>query len=80
MIYAPRGCCGRARAPRSRWRGAVWAVVEVVGVKRLIEAPAVNWMVLVLAVMAGIVLIKTGAAYLPNDGIPGAGKKVIMGV
>lgn len=48
--------------------------------KQLIESEPVNWIVLVLAVIAGIVLIKTAAAYLPSDGIPGATKRVISGV
>lgn len=48
--------------------------------KQLIESEPVNWIVLVLAVIAGIVLIKTLAAYLPSEGIPGATKRVISGV
>lgn len=79
-ISAPRATSGRARGHRSRWRGAVWGVVEDSGVKQLIESEPVNWIVLVLAVIAGIVLIKTAAAYLPSDGIPGATKRVISGV
>lgn len=56
----------------------MWGVVEDSGVKSLIESEPLNWIVLVLAVLAGFVALKTVAAYLPSDGIPGAAKRVVL--
>ncbi len=36
-----------------------------------------NWIILGLAVVAFIILLKLGASWLPESGVPGAFKRVI---
>lgn len=45
-----------------------------------IESRPVQFLVTVLAIMAGILLFKAAAAYLPDAGILAALKRVVMAV
>jgi hypothetical protein len=44
------------------------------------DHPLGRWMILVLAVSAGIILLKLSLARLPDQGIPGAIKSVGMSI
>ena len=46
--------------------------------RELGDHPVTQWVILGLAVMAFFIVIKSGAAYLPNGSVLGAVKKVVL--
>ena len=48
--------------------------------RAIFENPLMQFIIMILAVMAGIVAVKAAATFLPQGGLPGAFKRVIMAV
>lgn len=46
--------------------------------KGILDHAFSQYLILLIAIIAGIVAMKAGAAYLPADGFGGAVKKVLM--
>lgn len=44
----------------------------------LLENPLTEWLIMILAVIAGIVAVKFLVSYLPDGGLSGAFKNVVM--